>query len=591
MAEIDNLLDTAFTAYNQKNFDYAEELARNVLTLAPNNADGLYLLGLIALRANALEPAEKLLYQAVQISPENKNYKTSLGFVLEKLGRLDEALSFYEPFKEDAFVLSEIGFIYLQKGLDDFAKSAFDKALSLNKNVLNAYIGNALILRKNQDEEASYTILQSALSYGENAELLYQLAQSARKLQKYKKALEYINKAISLDELAAFFNEKGLIEEGLLLFQSAEISYETAVEKNPYLADAYFNLGNLFLKKESLRQAEDAYKRALGIDNNFLDAHHNLAVCLYKQNRTTEALEHFRSAVIINPNHISALYNLAVILEETDDLTESAGLYFNLLVKKADIKDIRFRISNVLTLLCQKDKKSKKTALDFAKGWIKNYPDDVVACYTYAALTGDKVDKKLLTSYSETLYDAFAETYDEKLKLLDTKTLTEIEKILPKKAKNILDLGCGTGSLALKLTNYQTLTGVDLSKEMLLKAQEKNLYTRLVHQEGIDFLKADNSFYDLIVSADVTGYLFDIKEFILSVYNCLEKEGSFIFTIEIGEKEESYLSSLGRYLHNPKTVELILKQMGFTVVENKEIALRKEGDSFAKGVLFLAKKD
>ena len=362
MAEIDNLLDTAFQAFNQKDFDMAEELARNVLTLSPTNGDGLYLLGLIALRANAFEPAEKLLYQAVQLYPDNKNYKTSLGFALEKQGRLDEALSFYEPYKEDAFVLSEIGFIYLQKGLTDFAKSAFDKALSLNRAVLNAYIGQALILKRMQAYEAGLERLETALNYGETAELYYQLADTLRLLKRYKKALEYIDKAIKIDELAVFYNIKGLIEEGLSRFEGARLSYETAIEKNTYLADAYFNLGNLCLREEKLKEAEDAYKRALGIDNDFLDAHHNLALCLHKQTRTGEALEHFRSAIIINPMHTSSLYNLAVILEETGELADAAGLYFKLLVQKSDIKDLPVRISNVLSLLAQQDKKSKNLA-------------------------------------------------------------------------------------------------------------------------------------------------------------------------------------------------------------------------------------
>ena len=166
MSEVDRLLDEAFLAYNNKDLDEAEELARSVLTLMPSSGDGLYLLGLIAAKKNAFEPAEKLLYQAVQLYPENKQYKLSLGFVLEKQGRLDEALSFYEPFKEDAYVLSQIGFIYLQKGLLDFAKSAFDKGLSLNEEVLTAYIGLALIFRREGNFKEALSILEKGLLRG-----------------------------------------------------------------------------------------------------------------------------------------------------------------------------------------------------------------------------------------------------------------------------------------------------------------------------------------------------------------------------------------------------------------------------------------
>ena len=72
MSTLDEMLDQAFWAYNQKDYDAAEDLARQVLTIAPAQGDGLYLLGLIASKMGAYEPAEKLLYQAVQLYPDNK---------------------------------------------------------------------------------------------------------------------------------------------------------------------------------------------------------------------------------------------------------------------------------------------------------------------------------------------------------------------------------------------------------------------------------------------------------------------------------------------------------------------------------------
>ena len=378
----------------------------------PSSGDGLYLLGLIAAKKNAFEPAEKLLYQAVQLYPENKQYKLSLGFILEKQGRLDEALSFYEPFKEDAYVLAQIGFIYLQKGLLDFAKSAFDKGLSLNEEVLTAYIGLALIFRREGNLKEALSILEKGLLKGKSAELLYQLAQTCRLLEKNKQALLYIQEALQLEPTAAFYNEEGLIYEAMKYDSSAFLSYEEAIRMNSYCADAYANMGNLYFKENKLMKAEDSYKRALGIDSAFLNAHHNLALVLYKQGRLGESLEHFRSAILINPKHISSLYNLAMILEEMGEYSEAAGLYFNLLVLDSSLPDSDFRIAQTLSFLSSVGKKEKKEALTFVEGWVKNFPENVVAVYTQKALTGKKVDEALAKKYSEALYDSFASSYD-----------------------------------------------------------------------------------------------------------------------------------------------------------------------------------
>ena len=592
MSNLDAMLDQAFLAYNQKDYDSAEDLARQVLTLAPAHGDGLYLLGLVASQMGAYEPAEKLLYQAVQLYPENKQYKLSLGFVLEKQGRLDEALSFYEPYKADAFVLSEIGFIYLQKGQLDFAKSAFDKSLSLNEDVLTAYIGKSLILRRQNLIQESLNILEEALTHGQSAELYYQLAQAYRHVGKLKSALNAIAKALKIEEVASFYNEKGLIEEAQGLFENAKNSYEMAIEKNAYSADGYANLANIYFKEKDLKKAEDLYKRALGIDKDFLNAHHNLALVLYEQNRLTEALEHLRSVIILNPNHTSGLYNLAIILEETGDYSESAGLYFNLLAQHKEIADLEFRIQNVLTLLAKGEKKDKKQALSFAKGWVKSFPESVVAEYTNASLNGQKVTDALSKAYAEALYDAFAPSYELEMKKLQSTVLEKMGEILTNNdTKDVLDLGCGTGSLSSHLTTFNTLTGVDISQKMLLKAQEKEVYTRLVHQDIIGFLKEEKKQYDWVVASDVTGYFSNIELFLSLVLERLSPNGSFLFTIELGEgAEDITLLENARFVYKEEFVSNLLLKMGYDIQVKNEIPLRKEGLGIAKGILYLVQK-
>lgn len=50
----------------------------------------------------------------------------------------------------------------------------------------------------------------------------------------------------------------------------------------------------------------------------------------------------------------------------------------------------------------------------------------------------------------------------------------------------ILDFGCGTGlsGLALSLTGFRTIDGIDLSAEMLAQAREKNVYREMHHVDA-----------------------------------------------------------------------------------------------------------
>lgn len=595
MSDLDNSLDMAFSAYNAHQFDMAEDLAREVLTVSPSNGDALYLLGLIAYRAGALEPAEKLLYDAVKLYPQSENYALALASVLQKAGRGDEALSFYVKYPDNAEAVAQMGYIYLQKRQADFAQSAFEKALNLNKACLSALIGQAIVLRMNGRHSEALNLLNEAAKIGVNAELNYQLSVQNRLNGNNAEALSHIEQALIEEQTASFYNEKGLVLERLERFEEAQQAYETAIDLNPYAPDSFANLGNLFLQNKLYRQAEDRYKKALALDNAFLNAHHNLAVALCGQDRKAEGLEHYREALLISKNHIPTLYNLAMLLEEMGDYSEAAGMYFNILALKAKPEMIEFRIADTLAALAEQGKNEAKEAVSFAKGWVKHFPDSVVAAHTLNALTHQSKEAQTALSYAKELYNSFAASYDETMEKLEAKALTAVCSLLNDSARDhlgaVLDLACGTGTLALKLQKpFETLTGVDFSAAMLEKAKQKNKYTQLVEKDVVAFLKADTAVYDFILAVELTGYLPTLNELFDSVLPRLKQNGQFIFTIENATAEKMELSAQGRYLYQPKFVEKLLVQTGFEIVRQEEIDLRKEGSNgaFAKGTLFVA---
>ncbi len=597
MTNIDTSLDMAFDAYNHNQFETAEELVREVLTIAPTNGDALYLLGLIAYRSNALEPAEKLLYEAVKLYPQSQQYALALAGVLQKAGRLDEALSFYEKYKEDPLVLSQIGYIYLQKGQPDFAKSAFEESISKMADCLNAHIGLALLSRQNGENEKALEILTKSISLtpNPNSELCYQLAVQHRLCEQNNSALDWINRALLQFETAAFLNEKGLILEALNRDMEAQISYEQAVELDSYAPDAYANLGNLYMKESNFRRAEYYYKKALALDEDFLNAHHNLAIALCKQDRKAEGLEHYRSALLINPRHISTLYNLAMILEEMGDYSEAAGMYFNILTLKSHPEMIDFRIANTLSGLYETGKKEQKEALDFAKGWVKHYPENEIALHTLNALTHNRKDDSILAAYTRKLFDSFATTYDATMEKLQANALTltadYINSIPEKTFNNILDLACGTGTFAELLNqNFNKLTGVDISEKMLALAGLKEKYTHLVQSDVIDFLEQTTENYDLILAVELTSYLSDLNRLFELTEKRLTSDGLFVVTVETNASDDIFLSSSGRYLYRKAYVQKQLAKCGLKTIFETDIDLRKEGNATASGTIFVCRK-
>lgn len=587
MSTTDQLLDTAFTAYNAADYDRAEELAREVLAVEPGHGDALYLLGLIAFQANALEPAAEILYGAVKLYPNVESYALALASVLHRQKHYDEALSFYEKYKNQPHVLSQMGIIYAQKGQNEWAKSAFNEALKLNQADSAALIGLAQLAQKEGDAAGAEKYLRDAQRLCPCADVYHRLAISAREANRLDEAIDFIQKALQSEQKAVYLNEYGLILEQSGDLDGALEKYIEASRLNAYYADAYANQGNIYLKKNDKVAAEDAYKRALANDRNFLAVHHNLAVLLFEQGRKAESLGHYQEAVIINPKHVPSIYNLAMILEDMGDYSEAAGLYFNALVLGLKTKELDLRIAATLTGLYKMGKDAQKQALEFAKGWVKNFPDNPVAKHTLAAFGGKKDSQA--AAYAKELFDAFAPTYETTMQKLQSKAVSTVVEMLGDKSyKTVLDLACGTGLFATAFKgHYNSIVGVDISEEMLKKAAETKLYKKLINEPVETFLASNKQKFELIVAIEMIGYLDNPSVLFQGVRNHLTKNGHFALTVETAEKHNE-LSASGRYLYTADYIEKQLQSNGLKILSRQSIDLRKEDTGSAKGEIILA---
>lgn len=139
-------------------------------------------------------------------------------------------------------------------------------------------------------------------------------------------------------------------------------------------------------------------------------------------------------------------------------------------------------------------------------------------------------------------YKNFALIYDE---LMDHApydkwaTLTiEMIKKFNQDVQTVVDLGCGTGEVAIRLAQKgYDVYGVDISSDMLAIAMDKSLQKKI----DIQWIKQDilqfSSFseIDMVISyCDVFNYITSERDLLISfenVYNCLSDGGLFLFDI------------------------------------------------------------
>ncbi len=118
-----------------------------------------------------------------------------------------------------------------------------------------------------------------------------------------------------------------------------------------------------------------------------------------------------------------------------------------------------------------------------------------------------------------------------------------------KKSDKILDLGCGTGRTTFPLNQigFNNIIGVDLTPEMVLKAQELNKYYKTEIQFRIGdatSLEFSDSFFDAVIFS-FNGLMSIPKQSnrnkaMSEINRVLKDAGIFIFTTHDREKEEQY---------------------------------------------------
>ncbi len=151
------------------------------------------------------------------------------------------------------------------------------------------------------------------------------------------------------------------------------------------------------------------------------------------------------------------------------------------------------------------------------------------------------------TSYNE----YFSKIYDKALDILPydemANFLENIFKANNLQPKSILDLGCGSGTLAIIMAKRGfNMTGLDLSVDMLSVAHQKtydeNLKINYIHQSMSELNLIEN--YDIIYSfGDAINYIIDENELLSTfkgIYKYVKDGGYFIFDVNTIAKFKNY---------------------------------------------------
>lgn len=126
--------------------------------------------------------------------------------------------------------------------------------------------------------------------------------------EEYAEAVEMLTRAyrLSLGDLAEVLLYRGIAYAYLQAYDDAWDDFNDALRRNPFLADAYNERGNLLRLKGDFENAIADFSAVLHIDGQHEAAYYNRALSYEELRRYAEAEADFDRALAMNPQLVQA---------------------------------------------------------------------------------------------------------------------------------------------------------------------------------------------------------------------------------------------------------------------------------------------
>ena len=99
------------------------------------------------------------------------------------------------------------------------------------------------------------------------------------------------------------------------LFIKAEVDYRKALDINPKSTDAMFNLGNVLLMQQKVKEAMEQYESVSKVEKDkskLAEIYHNMGVILQSAKQYPQCIEAYKESLRNNPKDNETRYNLAL---------------------------------------------------------------------------------------------------------------------------------------------------------------------------------------------------------------------------------------------------------------------------------------
>jgi tetratricopeptide (TPR) repeat protein len=300
-----------------------------------------------------LHEAAEQLENLLEAQSDRADLLVKYADVLSMLGATTEAVSRYEdairicPGFLDATI--KLGTHYLQIHNECLAAQQFNRAVDINDQIVDAYIGLAIAQKLAGNASGALVTLSLAAAIDANSSLLF--AETA--------TLQF---KTDFAEKSAFRNEDdsiSLIEnDSINLIEDVIGAHQQQIAHRPQNPDLHYRLGVLMMSIGRMDEAVKLLQTALELNPTYARARSKLAVCLFETGRRQDAIEQLIGPDCLDKDMLELHYKVALLYCDRIKFASSLINLNRLLENNFTCADATVNISVVLQNLGLLDRAS-----------------------------------------------------------------------------------------------------------------------------------------------------------------------------------------------------------------------------------------
>ena len=307
--------------YGEQKYDEARALFARAAALEPKDDESHYLLGRALLQLKRTQEGTHSLERAVVLNPKNGAASFHLGLAEYSAGRYTSAAARFRAAAENSPSLRD--------------QALFNQGRSAEKS------------GDNQTALALYERVATSRTLGAAAAInLAILSKQTKQMGRARRVL--VKATAQFPKEAELWFHRGTVEEALGKNQSAQQSYDRALEaRTDYLA-AWFNSGVLAGRLGQNERAVQALEKATSLGPKDAAAQFELGRALMRVGRQADSRSALAAVLKLDPGHPGATILLAPAMVESGHQEEAVRLLEAARSRHRDNYDLAFNAGNLL---------------------------------------------------------------------------------------------------------------------------------------------------------------------------------------------------------------------------------------------------